>query len=55
MSPNEDAPANPKYREVCSGKTTHIEVLQLRFDNTKVSYEELVRYFYTFHDPTTLN
>ena len=33
MSPDKDAPANPKYREVCNGGTTHVEVLHLRFDN----------------------
>ena len=55
MSPNKNAPANPKYREVCTGTTTHVEVLHFRFDNTKVSYEDLVRFFFTFHDPTTLN
>ena len=55
MSPKKDAPAHPKYKEVCSGTTTHVEVLHLRFDNTKITYEELVRYFFTFHDPTTWN
>lgn len=53
MSPNENAPANPTYRQVCAGKTTHVEVLQLKFDNTIVSYEDIVRFFFTFHDPTT--
>mmetsp|Transcript_14402 Transcript_14402/g.24543 ORF Transcript_14402/g.24543 Transcript_14402/m.24543 type:complete len:145 (+) Transcript_14402:174-608(+) len=55
MSPNKDAPANPRYRQVCEGKTGHVEVLHLRFDSNKVSYEQLVKYFFTFHDPTTLN
>ena len=55
MSPNDDAIENPKYREVCGGKTTHVEVLHLRFDSNKVSFEELVKYFFTFHDPTTKN
>jgi len=55
MSPNENAVANPKYRQVCGGDTTHVEVLHVRFDNTKLSFEELVRYFFTFHDPTTWN
>ena len=55
MSPNSDAPENPKYKEVKMGDTTHVEVLHIKFDSSKVSYEELVRFFYTFHDPTTEN
>ncbi len=55
MSPKNEAAANPKYREVCTGTTTHVEVLHFRFDNTVVSYEELVRFFFTFHDPSIKN
>jgi len=55
MSPNEDAIKNPEYVDVKKGKTTHVEVLHLRFDSTVVSYEDLVRHFFTFHDPTTSN
>ena len=55
MSPDKNAPENPKYREVCSGKTGHVEVLHLRFNNKIVKYEELVKFFFTFHDPTTMN
>ena len=55
MSPNEDAPKDPLYREVKQGDTTHVEVLHLKFDNRKISYEELVRFFFTMHDPTTFN
>ena len=55
MSPDKDAPANPKYKEVCKGTTGHVEVLHLRFNNKIVSYEELVKFFFTFHDPTTKN
>ena len=55
MSPNKDAEANPAYKKVCTGTTTHVEVLHFRFDNTVISYEELVKYFFTFHDPTTRN
>ena len=40
---------------MCSGDTTHVEVLHFKFDNTKISYEELCRFLFTFHDPTTLN
>ena len=53
MSPDEDAPANPTYRQVCSKTTSHVEVFHMRFDNSKVSYEQLVKHFFTFHDPTT--
>ena len=53
MSPKTDAPENPKYKEVCGGDTTHVEVLQIKFDRNLVSYEDLVRFFFTFHDPTT--
>ena len=55
MSPDLDAPANPTYMQVCKGTTTHVEVLHFKFDKTKISFEELVRFFFTFHDPTTLN
>jgi len=53
MSPNANAPADPKYREVCSGSTSHIEVVHLRFDNRIASFEDLVKFLFTFHDPTT--
>ena len=53
MSPDTDAPEHPTYRQVCSKTTSHVEVLHFRFDNRVISYEELVRFFFTFHDPTT--
>ena len=53
MSPNPNASENPNYREVCSGTTTHIEVLHLRFDNRIASFEDLSKFLFTFHDPTT--
>jgi peptide-methionine (S)-S-oxide reductase len=46
---------NPTYREVCSGLTGHAEVIQLTYDPSKVSYEELLEIFWKTHDPTTLN
>ena len=49
------ARANPSYEQVCSGTTGHVEVLHLKFDPSKASYEDLVRFFYSFHDPTTAN
>lgn len=46
---------NPSYREVCGGKTGHAEVVQVSFDETKITYKELLTVFMTTHDPTTLN
>ena len=46
---------NPTYEEVCSGKTGHVEVIQIDFDSSKVDYEELLDLFWVSHDPTTLN
>lgn len=46
---------NPTYRQVCEGDTGHAEVARLRFDPSKVRYEELLEVFWKTHDPTTLN
>jgi methionine-S-sulfoxide reductase len=46
---------NPTYKEVCAGTTGHAEVVQITFDNTKTSVEEILKVFFTVHDPTTLN
>lgn len=43
---------NPTYREVCSGRTGHTEVVLVVFEPSKVSYEELLRTFWEQHDPT---
>lgn len=46
---------NPSYREVAYGKTNHAEVIEIEYDNTIVSLGELLKVFFTIHDPTTLN
>lgn len=46
---------NPTYREVCSGETGHAEVIQVKFDPQEVSFGDILRVFFTVHDPTTLN
>lgn len=46
---------NPSYREVCTGTTGHAEVVQVSFDNSKTSLDEILKVFFTVHDPTSLN
>lgn len=46
---------NPAYREVCTGRTGHAEVVQVVFDSDILSYHDLITIFMTSHDPTTLN
>ena len=48
-------PGKPTYREICSGLTGHAEVIQITFDRSKISFEEILIIFMTTHDPTTLN
>ena len=47
--------ANPSYREVCNGTTGHAEVVQVTFDPAVLSFNDLLRVFFTIHDPTALN
>ena len=43
------------YKEVCTGTTNHAEVVKLDFDPKIISYEEILKYFFKIHAPTTLN
>jgi peptide-methionine (S)-S-oxide reductase len=47
--------ANPSYRDVCTGRTGHAEVVQVKYDPAEVSYDKLLDVFWENHDPTTLN
>tara|TARA_B100000965_G_scaffold385023_1_gene385832 strand:- start:686 stop:1132 length:447 start_codon:yes stop_codon:yes gene_type:complete len=47
--------ASTSYREVCTGNTNHAEVVKIEYDNNKISYEDILNYFFEIHDPTTLN
>lgn len=44
--------ANPTYEEVCSGKTGHTEAVEITYDPSKISYEELLNYYWQVTDPT---
>ena len=55
MSADPNSIRNPSYYDVCSGNTSHVEVAHIRYDSKKVKYEQLVKFFFQFHDPTTLD
>ncbi|GAB4479714.1 MAG: peptide-methionine (S)-S-oxide reductase MsrA [Anaerolineales bacterium] len=47
--------ANPSYKQVCSGATGHAEAVRITFNPAEISYADLLRVFFTIHDPTSLN
>ncbi len=46
---------NPSYKAVCTGTTGHAEVVQVTFDPDVVTFADILKVFFTIHDPTTLN
>ncbi|GIW10654.1 MAG: peptide methionine sulfoxide reductase MsrA [Dehalococcoidia bacterium] len=46
---------NPTYEQVCTGRTGHAEVVQIRYHPQEISYQDLLEVFFTIHDPTTPN
>lgn len=46
---------NPTYKDVCSDTTGHAEVVQVEYDPSMISYQELLDVFWKTHDPTTVN
>lgn len=47
--------SNPSYERVCAGATGHAEVIQVTHDTEVIAYADILRLFFAFHDPTTLN
>jgi peptide-methionine (S)-S-oxide reductase len=47
--------AQPSYQDVCTDQTGHAEVVELDFDSTEITYEQLLDAFFSLHNPTTLN
>lgn len=49
------ATINPTYEDICTGNSGHAEVIRISFDDSVVSFRELLEVFFVIHDPTTLN
>ncbi|KUM04838.1 peptide-methionine (S)-S-oxide reductase MsrA [Chromobacterium subtsugae] len=47
--------ADPDYKQVCSGHSGHVEVVEIHFDPARIDYATLLQVFFAVHDPTTLN
>lgn len=45
----------PRYEDVKTGRTGHAESIEIEFDPAKISYDEILDYFFRLHDPTTMN
>ena len=46
---------NPTYKDICTGRTGHAEVVQIKFNPNTISLEDILEVFFSLHDPTTLN
>lgn len=46
---------NPSYEDICRGDTNHAEVILIDFDESQITFTQLLEVFFTVHDPTTLN
>ncbi|MBN8731996.1 MAG: peptide-methionine (S)-S-oxide reductase MsrA [Acidobacteria bacterium] len=46
---------NPTYQDVCTGSTGHAEVVQITYDESRLSFRDILEVFFAIHDPTTLN
>ena len=53
MNPNPAITYCPTYEEICEATTGFVEVAHILFDNSKASFEQVTKHFFTFHDPTT--
>ncbi len=47
--------AHPSYRDVCDGTTGHYEAIRVLYDSSKLSYTDIIKYFFEIHDPTQRN